>query len=45
MKRFGTLEEVGKLCLFLATDATFCTGTDIKITGGVELGHNYSEME
>ncbi len=24
--RMGTLEEMGKICLFLAADATFCTG-------------------
>ena len=24
--RMGTIEEMGKICLFLAADATFCTG-------------------
>lgn len=28
MKRFGTIEEAGKLCLFIAADATFTTGVD-----------------
>lgn len=37
--RFGTCEEVGLVCLFLAADATFCTGIDIKFTGGAELGY------
>ncbi len=28
MGRFGTIEESGKLCLFIAADATFTTGVD-----------------
>ncbi|XP_035826217.1 17-beta-hydroxysteroid dehydrogenase 14 isoform X2 [Aplysia californica] len=39
MGRYGTIEECGLLCLFLATDATFCTGININITGGAELGY------
>ncbi|XP_038052830.1 17-beta-hydroxysteroid dehydrogenase 14-like [Patiria miniata] len=35
--RFGTLEESGKLCLFIAADATFCTGNDFLMSGGAEL--------
>lgn len=37
--RMGTPEECGKLCLFLAADATFCTGIDVNISGGSELNY------
>lgn len=37
--RMGTIEEVGRLCLFLAADATFTTGVDHIISGGAELGY------
>lgn len=37
--RMGTIEEVGKLCLFLAAQATFTTGVDHIISGGAELGY------
>jgi NAD(P)-dependent dehydrogenase (short-subunit alcohol dehydrogenase family) len=37
--RMGTPREVGRLCLFLATDATFTTGVDHVISGGAELGY------
>ncbi|XP_060110983.1 17-beta-hydroxysteroid dehydrogenase 14-like [Heteronotia binoei] len=36
--RLGTPEEVALGILFLATDATFCTGLDLLITGGAEIG-------
>ena len=36
--RMGTIEEVGKACLFLAADATLCTGIDLLLSGGSELG-------
>ena len=36
--RFGTPEEMGKCCLFLATDGTYCTGAEFKCTGGCDLG-------
>ncbi|ELT95332.1 hypothetical protein CAPTEDRAFT_135145 [Capitella teleta] len=39
MGRAGTVEECGKLCLFLAVDATFMTGVDLPITGGAELDY------
>ena len=39
MGRYGTLEEVGLVCLFLAADATFCTGININVTGGAELDY------
>jgi NAD(P)-dependent dehydrogenase (short-subunit alcohol dehydrogenase family) len=37
--RMGTIEEAGKLCLFIATEATFTTGVDHIISGGAELGY------
>src|SRR6185436_8522752 len=39
LSRMGTIEEVGKLCLFIAADATFTTGVDHIISGGAELGY------
>jgi NAD(P)-dependent dehydrogenase (short-subunit alcohol dehydrogenase family) len=39
MGRMGTAEEVGRLCLFLAAQATFITGVDHIISGGAELGY------
>jgi hypothetical protein len=35
----GTIDEVGKLCLFIASEATFTTGVDHIISGGAELGY------
>jgi NAD(P)-dependent dehydrogenase (short-subunit alcohol dehydrogenase family) len=37
--RLGSVEEVGRLCLFIATSATFTTGVDHLISGGAELGY------
>jgi NAD(P)-dependent dehydrogenase (short-subunit alcohol dehydrogenase family) len=37
--RMGTIEETGKLCLFLAAEATFTTGVDHILSGGAELGY------
>jgi NAD(P)-dependent dehydrogenase (short-subunit alcohol dehydrogenase family) len=37
--RFGTPEECGLVCLFLAADATFCTGININVSGGAELDY------
>jgi NAD(P)-dependent dehydrogenase (short-subunit alcohol dehydrogenase family) len=37
--RMGTIEEVGRLCLFIAAEATFTTGVDHIISGGAELGY------
>jgi NAD(P)-dependent dehydrogenase (short-subunit alcohol dehydrogenase family) len=37
--RMGTIEEVGKLCLFIAAQASFTTGVDHVISGGAELGY------
>jgi len=39
MGRMGTPDEVGRLCLFLADEATFTTGADHIISGGAELGY------
>lgn len=37
--RSGTIEEVGYTCLFLASDAaSFITGIELLVTGGIELG-------
>ncbi|HEY3592831.1 MAG TPA: SDR family NAD(P)-dependent oxidoreductase [Polyangiaceae bacterium] len=37
--RMGSIEEAGRLCLFLAADATFTTGVDHFLTGGAELAY------
>jgi NAD(P)-dependent dehydrogenase (short-subunit alcohol dehydrogenase family) len=37
--RMGTPEEAGRLCLFLAAEATFTTGVDHLLTGGAELAY------
>jgi len=37
--RMGTIEEAGRLCLFIASEATFTTGVDHVISGGAELGY------
>jgi NAD(P)-dependent dehydrogenase (short-subunit alcohol dehydrogenase family) len=39
LDRMGTPEEVGKLCLFIAAEASFTTGVDHIISGGAELGY------
>nr|XP_016852193.1 PREDICTED: 17-beta-hydroxysteroid dehydrogenase 14 isoform X1 [Anolis carolinensis] len=36
--RMGTPAEIAKVALFLAADATFCTGLDLVASGGAELG-------
>jgi NAD(P)-dependent dehydrogenase (short-subunit alcohol dehydrogenase family) len=45
MGRMGTTEEVGKLCLFIAAEATFTTGVDHIISGGAELGYGRKTRE
>ena len=35
MKRFGTSEEIAKAVLFLAFDATFTTGAELPVDGGM----------
>ncbi|XP_076115417.1 L-fucose dehydrogenase-like isoform X3 [Mytilus galloprovincialis] len=42
--RFGTIQEVGRACLFLATDATFCTGIEINMSAGAELNYANKNM-
>ena len=38
--RSGTIEEVGEVCLFLASDAaSYVTGIEFIISGGAELGY------
>jgi NAD(P)-dependent dehydrogenase (short-subunit alcohol dehydrogenase family) len=37
--RMGTIEEAGRLCLFIAAEATFTTGVDHIISGGAELAY------
>jgi NAD(P)-dependent dehydrogenase (short-subunit alcohol dehydrogenase family) len=37
--RMGDVEEVARLCLFIASEATFTTGVDHIISGGAELGY------
>ncbi len=39
LSRMGTIEEAGKLCLFIAAEASFTTGVDHVISGGAELGY------
>jgi NAD(P)-dependent dehydrogenase (short-subunit alcohol dehydrogenase family) len=43
--RMGTIEEVGRLCLFIAAEATFTTGVDHVISGGAELGYGRKTRE
>lgn len=37
--RMGTIEEAGRLCLYLAAEATFTTGVDHVLSGGAELAY------
>lgn len=37
--RMGTIEEAGRLCLFIAAEATFTTGVDHVLSGGAELSY------
>jgi NAD(P)-dependent dehydrogenase (short-subunit alcohol dehydrogenase family) len=37
--RMGTIEEAGRLCLFIAAEASFTTGVDHIQSGGAELGY------
>jgi NAD(P)-dependent dehydrogenase (short-subunit alcohol dehydrogenase family) len=43
--RMGTIEEVGKLCLFIAAEASFTTGVDHIISGGAELGYGHKSRQ
>lgn len=35
----GTEAECGRTALYLAADATFCTGIDLLLSGGAELNY------
>src|SRR3990172_677512 len=37
--RMGTIEEGGRLCLYLAAEASFTTGVDHILSGGADLGY------
>ncbi|XP_064345568.1 17-beta-hydroxysteroid dehydrogenase 14 isoform X2 [Camelus dromedarius] len=37
--RMGQPAEVGAAAVFLASEATFCTGIELLVTGGAELGY------
>lgn len=38
--RWGTIDEVGQACLFLASDAaSYITGVELILSGGSELGY------
>ncbi|XP_068848781.1 17-beta-hydroxysteroid dehydrogenase 14 [Capricornis sumatraensis] len=37
--RMGQPAEVAAAAVFLASEATFCTGTELLVTGGAELGY------
>ena len=37
--RMGTIQEAGRLCLFIASEATFTTGVDHILSGGAELSY------
>ena len=45
MGMMGTAEEVGRLCLFIAAEATFTTGVDHIISGGAELGYGQKSRD
>lgn len=39
--RMGTIAESGLAALYLAADATFCTGIDLPLSGGAELSYGF----
>jgi NAD(P)-dependent dehydrogenase (short-subunit alcohol dehydrogenase family) len=43
--RMGTPEEAGRLCLFLAAEASFTTGVDHVLSGGAEIGYGRKPLE
>uniref|UniRef100_A0A3B4EMW2 Hydroxysteroid (17-beta) dehydrogenase 14 n=1 Tax=Pygocentrus nattereri TaxID=42514 RepID=A0A3B4EMW2_PYGNA len=45
MGRMGTEEESGLMALFLAADATFCTGIDLLLSGGAELNYAFKRQK
>ncbi|XP_030645681.1 L-fucose dehydrogenase [Chanos chanos] len=42
--RMGTETECGLAALFLAADATFCTGIDLFLSGGAELNYSHKSQ-
>ncbi len=43
--RMGAVEEVARLCLFIASEGTFTTGVDHFISGGAELGYARKSLD
>lgn len=43
--RMGTAEECAKAVLYLAAEATFCTGIDLLLTGGAELNYGNKNQQ
>jgi NAD(P)-dependent dehydrogenase (short-subunit alcohol dehydrogenase family) len=43
--RMGSIQEAGRLCLYLAAEATFTTGVDHILSGGAELGYGRKTTE
>ena len=44
LQRLGTIDEVGRLCVYLAAEATYTTGVDHVISGGAELGYGTKRL-
>ncbi|XP_037544626.1 17-beta-hydroxysteroid dehydrogenase 14 [Nematolebias whitei] len=44
MGRMGTEAECGLAALYLAADATFCTGIDLLLSGGAELNYGFKSQ-
>uniref|UniRef100_A0A3B3CEE9 Hydroxysteroid (17-beta) dehydrogenase 14 n=1 Tax=Oryzias melastigma TaxID=30732 RepID=A0A3B3CEE9_ORYME len=42
--RMGTEAECGLAALYLAADATFCTGIDLLLSGGAELNYGFKSQ-
>ncbi|KAG8006477.1 17-beta-hydroxysteroid dehydrogenase 14 [Nibea albiflora] len=42
--RMGTEAESGLAALYLAADATFCTGIDLLLSGGAELNYGFKSQ-
>ena len=46
LRRFGTVDEVASVCVMLASDeATYITGTEITIDGGLLAGSTASPKQ
>ncbi|KAM9298958.1 L-fucose dehydrogenase [Gastrophryne carolinensis] len=43
--RMGTAEECAQAVLYLAAEATFCTGIDLLLTGGAELNYGNKNQQ